>query len=362
MQESKQEKFPCVQCGAYLVYIPGVNSIRCEYCNHEQAIENSLEQVGAPEYDFEEALQKYKHVSSTSLSLDSKEIQCSGCGAVSLVSDHSIRCPFCGSPIIVELHDSISRVSPESLLPFSIDKSAAQSSFLHWLKTRWFAPNDLYNRAQKDGMDGIYLPFWTYDTKTFTQYRGEKGVYYEEDESNFSANGNRQARRVKKIRWFPASGKINLNFDDVLVCASQSIPHELIDPLEPWDLKSLQPFNSKYLSGFITERYKIGLKEGFEHAKEKIDRLIVEEIKREIGGDTQRIHTKSVKYSGTTFKHILLPLWISSFRYRDKVFRILVNARNGEVSGERPYSWIKISIAILTVILGIILLNYYIYY
>ena len=342
-----QEKFPCEKCGANLVFTPGIQSIQCEYCGHQQKIEVSEETIQIQEYSFEEALKNSKQVDSKSLSEDSKEIQCSGCGAVSLVAEQSTRCPFCSSPIVVDLKDSVNRILPESVLPFSIDKKSAQNSFVDWLKSRWFAPGDLHNRAQKDGMDGLYLPFWTYDSETLTDYRGERGEHYNETENYKTADGKTASRTVQKTRWYPASGKVRVSFDDVLVCASQSLPHNLIDALEPWELKNLLPFNSKYLSGFITERYKIDLKDGFNIAKQKMDPIIKRNIHNDIGGDEQRIHSKSVKYSDITYKHILLPLWISSFKYKDKVYRIIVNARTGEVSGERPYSWIKITLAVL---------------
>src|SRR5262249_11997487 len=57
------------------------------------------------------------------------------------------------------------------------------------------------------------------------------------------------------------------------------------------------------------------------------------------------------QYVGVTFKHLLLPVWVAVYRYRDKVFRILVNARTGEVQGERPYSWVKIALLVLAILL-----------
>ena len=47
------------------------------------------------------------------------------------------------------------------------------------------------------------------------------------------------------------------------------------------------------------------------------------------------------------FKHILLPIWLASYRYQDKVYRFLVNGQSGEVQGERPWSVWKITFAVL---------------
>lgn len=57
-----------------------------------------------------------------------------------------------------------------------------------------------------------------------------------------------------------------------------------------------------------------------------------------------------VSHAQVRFKHLLLPMWISSFRYKEKVYRFIVNARTGEVAGERPWSVIKIVFTVLVVI------------
>jgi len=82
-------------------------------------------------------------------------------------------------------------------------------------------------------------------------------------------------------------------------------------------------------------------------------------VRRDIGGDHQQIDTVSTQYSNITFKHILLPLWLSAYRYHDRTYRFMVNARTGEVRGERPYSFWKVTLfisAILSVIAMIVLL------
>ncbi|HRG75498.1 MAG TPA: hypothetical protein PLX69_13140, partial [Leptospiraceae bacterium] len=156
-----------------------------------------------------------------------------------------------------------------------------------------------------------------------------------------------QTRQVQHTRWYPASGSVSASFDDVLVCASKSLPHEMIDELEPWDLHELKPYDARYLSGFVTERYKIGLEEGFSISKGKMDGPIREKIRRDIGGDEQQISSVNTTYSEVKFKHLLLPLWISSYRYNEKIYRFIINARTGEVTGDRPWSWIKITLATL---------------
>jgi len=155
------------------------------------------------------------------------------------------------------------------------------------------------------------------------------------------------------------SGQVQNNFDDILVIASHSLPKKYTERLEPWNLSQLVSYNDKYLSGFRSESYQVDVPTGLNEAKEKMTPTIRTTISRDIGGDEQRIVSMNTSYSDITFKHILLPIWISSYRFKDKVYRFLINGQTGEVQGERPYSAIKIILTVLVVIaviVGIILL------
>lgn len=338
--------FPCEQCGSSLEYSPGTEHLKCPHCGHAQTIAGGGKAVF--EHDFEDMLRRARRAPASALG--GHAVQCEGCGARTTVSGHAQRCPFCGSPVVVEVADLGEMFAPESLLPFAIDAPRARACFQSWVGSLWFAPNDLKRLAQVHGIDGVYLPYWTYDSDTTTRYSGRRGDHYYVSESYTDAQGKRQTRQVRKTRWRSASGTVRVRFDDVLVCASPTLPRPLIEKLEPWDLANLRGFEAAYLSGFIAERYKLGLEEGFQVAEERMEPKIRAAIDRDIGGDEQVILSMSVRHADVTCKHVLLPLWISSFRYKEKVFRFIVNARTGEVAGERPWSAWKIALTVLTVV------------
>ena len=152
---------------------------------------------------------------------------------------------------------------------------------------------------------------------------------------------------MTKTRWTSVSGMVYDDFDDVLVLASDSLPRAKTESLEPWDLENLAPYQVEYLSGFQSEAYQVNLEDGFVKAKEKMSRVIESSIRRDIGGDHQRIHSVKTQWNNVTFKHILLPIWINAYRYNNKSYRFVINARTGEVQGERPWSAVKIALAVL---------------
>ena len=145
-------------------------------------------------------------------------------------------------------------------------------------------------------------------------------------------------------------------FDDVCVLASQSLPDHVTRALEPWDLNNLTPYKDGFVSGFQTECYQTDVQQGFDLSKSVMEETIKTTIRQQIGGDTQHINTIHVVYRDITFKHILLPIWISAYKYNTKVFHFIINGRSGEVQGQRPYSAIKIALAVIAVlvIVGVI--------
>ncbi|MGH7669601.1 MAG: hypothetical protein ACRENQ_08895, partial [Gemmatimonadaceae bacterium] len=149
-------------------------------------------------------------------------------------------------------------------------------------------------------------------------------------------------------------------FDDVLIAAGGAMPRAIVDRLQPWDLNDLVPFADGYLAGFESESYRVNLVAGFDLAKQVMQPTIDATIRADIGGNHQRIGQSQTSYAGVTFKHLLLPMWVCSYRFRDRVYRFVVNARTGEVQGERPWSWVKITLAVLVAVAvgaGIVYLN-----
>ena len=273
---------------------------------------------------------------------------CPNCAAqVELAgAEHAANCPFCATPFVADTGEH-RHIKPRAILPFALDERAAKQAMSEWLGRLWFAPSGLQDYARKGRkMEGIYVPFWTFDADTRSSYRGERGQVYYETRS-VTRDGKRVQERVQRVRWYPASGRVNRFFDDVLVLASKSLPKRFTDALEPWDLAELVPYSPEYIAGFRAEGYSIDIEDGFVEARTQMDRVIARDVRFDIGGDRQRVHHIDAKVSDVTFKHILLPVWLAAYKYRGKSYRFVVNARTGRVQGERPYSTWKIAVAIV---------------
>lgn len=345
--------YPCASCGAELHFEPGTTAMRCPYCGADANIEQAPEEVD--ELDFHTALERASSAQGVEERL---VVECPSCNAQTTFEANVTvdQCAFCGSKLSAE-SKSVKLIKPRSLLPFHIGHEQAAEAFEGWLKGLWFAPGALRKYARLGGLQGLYCPYWTYDCRTVSHYTGQRGEYYYVERSYTTTDSEgrsvRRTRRERRTRWYPASGVVRGTFDDILVVASRSLPADNAQALEPWDLEQLVPHDDRYLSGFKVQSYQVGLEEGFGVAEGRMEPEIRQSVRRDIGGDTQRIDTLDVRYHDITFKHLLLPMWISAYRYRDQIYHFLVNARTGEVQGQRPWSWIKIALTILLAALAL---------
>ncbi|RLD76127.1 MAG: hypothetical protein DRJ07_16875 [Bacteroidetes bacterium] len=358
-KSSNQDEIACIQCGAKLTFAPGTDSLKCEFCGALNTIEvDEHERAEAhKEIDFHNFVNQQMDIAPKTEILT---IKCDGCGAETTFDQNVISdsCDFCDSPLTSKEGHKSSIIQPKGMLPFKIKDKEGLDLYRSWLRKLWFAPNKLKSYArQTEKLAGIYIPYWTFDSKTNTNYTGERGDDYEETE-NYTENGESKTRTVTKTNWTSVRGRVFRDFDDVLIPASQSLPIKYVEQLEPWDLTNLVPYDTKYLSGFKSESYQKGLEDGFVAARDKMKDVIRGDVRRDISGDRQTIHSMDTDFDAVTFKHILLPIWISAYRYNQKVYRFMVNGRTGEVQGERPYSWIKITLFVLMII-SIIATVYY---
>jgi hypothetical protein len=154
----------------------------------------------------------------------------------------------------------------------------------------------------------------------------------------------------RRTRWTPAAGERTDFHDDVLVCASKGVDEGTLEGTYPYGLSECRPYRGEFLSGWAAEEYAVDLKRGWEHARRRVNEEEVRRCAREVPGDTHRNLRVWTQHAGVTWKHLLLPLWIATYRWRDKGYRFLVNGQTGKVAGTAPVSWVKVSVA---VVLGI---------
>lgn len=344
MYQKTQTQYPCSGCGANLEYAPGTTVLKCPYCGTETPIGPAERAIR--EHDWAQFAGLPRKPIAT---LAPHVFTCQGCGAVTQSDKISDRCQFCGAALIADVTPG-EQVVPEAVLPFGVDRAALREALRQWASSRWFAPNSLKRVTEAESSHSSYLPHWTYDANTVSEYSGERGEHYWVTES-YTENGETKTRQVRKTRWYPARGVVSRTFDDVLVSGTSRVVPKHLDALEPWPLPEAEPYRPDYLAGHETLRYDIEPESGLENAKSRMAPAIRNDCENDIGGDEQRVHQVATAYHDVTFKLMLLPVWIACYLHAGRTYNIVVNGRTAEVAGERPYSKAKIAAAVTAALL-----------
>jgi hypothetical protein len=337
-----------------MAFDPASVALRCASCGYARPLPaptpDALAQAHA-EQDYAEALRR---LAAREPSLQAQVVDCPACGAQTRFEGHVVgdRCAFCATPLLLDQARIERLIRPQALVPFALDRAAAQQVFEQWVRSLWFAPNALKKTvSEADGIHGIYMPWWTYDARTFTTYRGERGIHRHVTRNSRNAQGEVVTATQTVTDWSPVQGMVDVPFDDILVVGSASVPPHLARVLDRWQLDRMLPVSDEAMAGFTVEVYRTPLEAGFQQARTRMGAAIDAAIRGDIGGDAQRIHGQQTAVEDIRFKHLLLPLWIGSYRFGGKAYRMVVNGQTGEVEGDRPYSAWKIAFAVLLAVL-----------
>lgn len=352
----------CLACGGVMVYDPKDGKMLCEYCGNTEDIpgpsaaanSNSLlDQDHGPKDDdvsgtvMELDLTKAEHLENCDWGAKKKVVRCKSCGAESLYDALQVAdsCPYCDSNQVMEEADE-NTLAPNGVCPFIITQEEARKRFKSWISGLWFRPNNLKSEHVVESFTGIYMPFWTFDSQTESTYKAEYGIEHTETDSD----GNEHT----ETDWFHCSGSYSKFFDDVLIPATSRHDTRIIKGLEPFDTGKAVPYRPEYVAGYVAERYSVGLADGWKRGQKRIDGelhdLISAGIRRDKNADSVRGLVVTTEHSKMTYKYLLLPLWLSNFHYKNKVYHFMVNGRTGAVNGETPWSWWKIMGLVLVVI------------
>jgi ribosomal protein S27E len=354
-----RSKFSCPACGAEAQWNPAKQALVCPFCGTVAPMKEPVEGAAIVEHDLVAALRSIPD-EDRGWQTEKKSVKCQSCQAITVFDPTHVaqRCEFCGSSALIPVEDIKAPIRPESLLQFKIAEADARDRVRAWYGNVWFAPSALRSRALTDTVRGIYLPYWTFDAQVHADWTAESGYYYYETEYYTDSDGKQQSREVQRTRWEPSSGSVEHFFDDELVPASRGVTAKLLAKIEPFPTTTdLKPYDPGFLSGWVVEQYQIDLVAAAQAARGSMDSQMQGMCAREVPGDTHRSLQVTSDYSGQTFKHVLVPVWILAYTYGSQTFQVVINGYTGAIAGKHPLSWVKISLLVLAilVLLAIIL-------
>lgn len=334
----------CSGCGANMVFDIESGGLKCRHCGSKQEF-NDTESVERRRL-CDELLRTHKPWT------DGKVFQCSNCGAKEVLEIKSIarKCAFCGSAQIIEINE-LPGIQPDSVIPFQVTEAAATERFRKWIRARWMAPAAFRRSSDmREHMNKLYTPCWSFSARTTNQYSGTVGRTVH---TQVRTRNGVQTR--SHVRWFRVSGMIGADYNDHMYQSGDRINSRNFNGLKPFDLKQLRVYRQEYLSGIIAEHYSRTLEQCFNEFSNFVRRDVQNRIIRKHRADTVSHMDIQTTFNDRRFNYVLLPIYISHYTYKGKLFNFFINGATGKVVGRYPRSKWKIFgivLGVLAVVAG----------
>lgn len=348
------ERHVCPKCGGKGEWKASKAQLVCPYCGCE------FERVAPPplpdsiaELDLDRMLTELG-ARAGEVDTENRRVKCTHCHAVivrggDLVAQH---CDFCGSPELLDYDEIDSPLKPGSLLPATFSKEKAYHALKRFLGSKWFAPGDLKKRNMVDRIHGVYLPYWTFDSAAECPWTADSGTYYWVTKRVRRSDGSTRKKRVRKTRWRPARGHVSTWFDDIVVTGSRGLGPKVLNAIEPFPTKEVVPYETRYVSGWQVEQYQVPLPDAARQGFGVMESVLREMCAGQVPGDTYRNLRVYPDYQRKTFKHVLFPVWLLSYRYRGKVWQGACNAVTGATYARFPISPWKVTLVVLLAVIA----------
>jgi len=347
IEHTALDKHACAACGAQAQWHPERQALVCPHCGTVAPTVLDRNTGKVREIDLVVTLREMPDELRGWLTA-TRSVRCRSCQAISVFEPGRVgqNCEFCGSSELVDYEEIKAPLRPQSLLPFRLTVERAREAVRAWIRGRWLAPGSLKRRAALDALNGVYLPYWTFDAAVHCRWTAESGTYYYTTETGRDSRSRVRARRVRHVRWRPAVGELDHAFDDEPVPATRGVDHDLLRRVEPFPTRDVVPYDTAYLAGFVVEHYQVVLIEAAQRARESMVQQLRARCASQVPGDTHRNLQVDSTFAGETFKHVLVPVWLLTYRWGGRAWQVVINGATGVVAGRCPKSPWKIALLV----------------
>ncbi len=324
----------CPACGANMVYDSERGKLYCEHCETEVEVRSRTSEEQA----FERLLAKNNEWGE-----ETHVFRCENCGAQEILSRGEIakKCPFCGTTNIVQT-DELPGLKPNAVVPFSVSKEDAMGRVRHWARRKWYAPRMFRKSATPENVSGVYMPAFSFDTSANAWYSGMLGKYYYR-----TRRVNGKVVQERYLKTFPIRGAYAMSFDDILIQASGKIEQKSLNALQPFDTNQSKEYRREYLSGYTAGQYEKDGLACWEDARGVIQAQLKSAILARYQYDTVISFQMDFQCRNTTYKYLLLPVYVGHCSWKTKLYHFFVSGHNGKVTGKAPVSPVKVGLLVL---------------
>lgn len=334
----------CSNCGGIMEFDVRTQTLKCPNCDTQINIVNDKDKI--VEHEFTKRAARTISVTEKQTST----MQCGSCGAKVEISPDctATQCMYCGAGYVLADKQE-EAIIPDGVVPFKIDKHQVKDTFNKWINKRWLAPGKLKHLYESGNIQGIYIPYWTFDADVVCDYSAEGGKHRKVEVKN--SDGSTTTKT--ETDWYNTHGRVKEFFDDVQVKASKNMKASLLKGIEPYDTKNqLASYSPEYLSGYGAECYTVSLEDAHHEANRIMENELRDLARKDVRKRYDEVRNVRIApdYRDETYKHILIPVYATAFTYANKNYSVLINGQTGKIKGDYPKSPVKIGIIAVAII------------
>lgn len=276
---------------------------------------------------------------SHTLAIDARNFQCRGCGASMNYDAHAqtLKCPFCGS---IDLDEKPGQgvLAPEFVVPFALDRRAAEAHLRSWLGSSFWHPGDLKSGAELTDLRAVYLPFWVFATRVSTHWTADSS----------------RVPRGAYASWYPMAGHRTAEYVDLWVPAGSGLAPRETEAILPYDLNAAVPPDRVDLADVTVEQFSVSRRYARPLAQQRLAALEAQAVAAEVPGRSRNVHVNPLM-EGATSRPGLVPVFVLAYRYKDALYRYVVNGQNGRAAGTAPTSYAKVGAVVGLVLIAVVI-------
>jgi predicted heme/steroid binding protein/ribosomal protein S27AE len=346
--EPERRQFKCPRCGASTSYSAGEAALACAHCGHVETPDAPVVGRAAQQAEFtvETLEQEDRGWGQTR-----REVHCESCGADIVLEPGELTaaCPFCASQRVIARQEARQIRRPTHLIPFQVNQQDGARQLQEWLARGWMHPSGLRQAAASARLNGVYLPFWIFSARLSTSWQAEVG----QKRTRKTWDGKRKT----EIKWKKQSGRLNLKISDMLTPGTHKVSATLLQQLYPFELSALTVYDPAYLAGWQAQVYDVGLRPAWDQARHWMRQQAKSAIYRKIDSRHVRNLNMTADLQDERWRYVLLPVYLSAYRFKDRTYQVMVNGQTGKAAGQKPLDWRRVGGALAGLLLpGLVLI------
>ena len=341
--------YQCPSCTGPLHFVGASGKLECDYCGStydvaeiEALYAEKEEQAAAAQQSAEEKTAAEKKVAEEGgwelpdLSADwgaegdgMKAYSCPSCGA-ELICDASTAatsCPYCGNPTVVP-GQFTGTLKPDFVIPFKLSREDAIRELKKHYRGKVFLPKSFSKENHLQEIQGVYVPFWLFDTDVDAQvrYRATKVRTWSDSDYDYTETSHFMVHRGGSV-----------GFEHVPVDGSSKMADDLMESIEPYNISDAVHFQTAYLAGYVADKYDVTAEQSVDRANQRVKRSTEEVFAETVEGyTTVTPENTNVQFHGGKARYALYPVWLLNTTWNGNQYVFAMNGQTGKIVGDLP--------------------------